>query len=268
MSQVDQLSRHTAAMASEVENNLKTYPVQLALEGATAKAGGPARAYPAEFTVRDPREERLTVLKNVAEQWKDSGFTATLPGELVDYFIEKKRHIEFANWEKWVQSNFNLTDPTQVQLLKKLAPWYFERRLEYLKKILGLMYAIHKIDLLGPEDEKELFILYEIQNGEITVPKLDWGTSNVESENIQKGMFSLRNWIGSKPDAHRPKGLGAFGAYGPKGDKTNSIARLPTSWQNLSKNLGDSFTNYSNAFLTPVANTNERLQNNVNLLGS
>ena len=245
-------------MASEVENKMKTYPVQLDLEGATTAAGGPAKAYPAEFTVRDPREERLTVLKNVAEQWKDSGFTATLPGELVDYFIEKKRHIEFANWEKWVQSNFNLTDPTQVQLLKKLAPWYFERRLEYLKKILGLMYTVHKIDLLGPEDEKELFILYEIQNGEINIPKLDWSTA-VEQENIQKGMFSLRNWIGSKATAKRPTGLGAFGRADSE-KSTKAIASLPTSWADISTQIGSSFTKQQNTWSTPIANNLQWMQ--------
>jgi hypothetical protein len=202
------------------------HAVSLELNGVNNLLDTPGRSYAAAFTKKDPRDERLSMYKKVANDWIDSkpGFTAQLPAELVDYYITKKKHVEYAEWEKWVQDNFNLADPAQVKILKDLCPEYFQRRVEHMKKVLDLVFTIAKIDLMGPENKEELFLLYQIQTDALgnSANIIDGiqalfrptGAGNEPEALFKKGIFSVTKWI--QIDGKIAPGAGAFGVHRAK----------------------------------------------------
>lgn len=200
-------ANRTDALHQQVKDEIEHFPVNLPFANQNQNRQGPA--YPAEFYQKDPREEKLHLLRKVAQDWSRDGFQVPLPDDVLDYFVQKKKYVEFANWEKWVQNNFNLSDPSQVQMLKKIMPNYFERRLEYLKKVLGLAYTVHKLKLLGPEDEKDMMLLYEIEKGQVPIPLVEIQPQASSDDQFRRGFFNLRKWLGLERDMRTPHDLGS-----------------------------------------------------------
>jgi hypothetical protein len=137
---LDKAENETQRIKNKVSDDLDAanHAVSLPLRGEGLNEGVsvPTRGYAAAFTKRDPREEKLKLYKQVAQDWMQGGqgWQAPLPSELIDYYVTKKKHVEYIEWEKWVQDNFVLSDPAQVKILKDLCPEYFQRRIEHMKK--------------------------------------------------------------------------------------------------------------------------------------
>jgi hypothetical protein len=195
---------HADTLHKKTVDEIEHFPVNLPIQGDRKNL-----AYPAEFYKKDPREEKLHLLRQVASDWHKEGFQVALPDEVLDYFVQKKKYVEFENWEKWVQDNFDLKNPSEVARLKQIMPEYFGRRLEYLKKLLGLAYTVHKLKLLGPESETDMMLLYELEKGEVPIPNITIDKEGDETGQFDKGFFNIRKWLGSEGDMKRPDNLGS-----------------------------------------------------------
>lgn len=235
---------HTDSLHKKTVDEIEHFPVNL-------KRQDGLLAYPAEFYKKDPREEKLQLMRQVGHDWNKDGFTVAMPEEVLDYFVQKKKYIEFANWEKWVQDNFDLTQPSEVERLKRIMPTYFERRLEYLKKLLGLTYTVHKLKLLGPENEKDMMLLYELAKGKVPVPDIVIPDDKDPKKQFNAGFFNIRKWLGTEGTMKRPRNLGSapWGMGGiDTGNYQHSVASIldnsylsedggQNSWSQLSANF-------------------------------
>jgi hypothetical protein len=226
MTDLDKLGSATSSLNSKVRNDLEVRGMAIPLDGVNPTQGNSlsALAYPAEYMKTDPREERLMTLKQVAADWRQTGAQFALPSELVDYYVTKKQHLEFLSWEKWVQDNYDFSDPSQVKMLKQIMPEYFDRRLDYIKKRLALIYTLAKIDLLGPESKEDLMITWQVQQG--TIPAIDL-TAVFESptpgntavnrlDSFKAGMWNLRPLFGTGDKTVRVPGVAPFGVRRPR----------------------------------------------------
>lgn len=261
MANLDRLGAQTHGLHQKVANELEVKGINIPIEGqsGTRIAGEGYQdistlGYPAEYTRRDPREERLTILRQIGRQWKeDTNAQFALPtNELIDYYITKKEHLEFLEWEKWVQDNYDMRDPAQVKMLKEIMPEYFDRRLDFIKKRLGLIFLMAKIDLLGPASKEDLMILYQVQKGVIDPVNLDdifnKGTAADDAARKTKfeaGIFNLRPIFGAE-GAHKAPGAAPFGVNRAVKDR-NAPAFTPWMTTNRNTFYDDIGTRYSGA---------------------
>jgi hypothetical protein len=222
---LDKVENDVQRIKTKVTDELDSSHHAVALELAGKGLEGtephlPARGYAAQFTKRDPRQEKLSLYRKAATDWgvgANTGWTANVPSDLVDYYVTKKKHVEYLEWEKWVQDNFNLADPSQVKILKELCPEYFTRRVEHMKKMMDLMFLIAKIDLMGPENKEELFLLYQMQTDAFgnsvaivsAIAALFRPANETPGAQFKKGMFSVMNWINVRQK--KAVGIGAYG---------------------------------------------------------
>ena len=89
----------------------------------------------------------------------------------MDYMKRKRADEEFAAYESWLSNRFDLNDPAEVQLFKKIAPSYFARREALINEQIDLTSKYAKLKLFGPESEEDLQVEYMVETGRTQLPK-------------------------------------------------------------------------------------------------
>lgn len=83
------------------------------------------------------------------------------------YYASKKEAEEFANYERWVQQQFDFTKPSEVDRFAKMFPEYFERRLNVLKNVSDANLRYAQIMLTGAQSADDYLYLWMVQTGRI-----------------------------------------------------------------------------------------------------
>lgn len=139
--------------------------------GAVANPG----QYPRKYRPRDPKwaDEMVTKLMLQAEELGGGGLGTgqTAFGQLtaserdIRNYQQYQEQQESAAFDKWFGEHFNRADLPTRRLGEELNPEYFEEREKALVEKYDVQLRLDLIKLYGPRDEKDLMILFGLQNG-------------------------------------------------------------------------------------------------------
>ena len=139
--------------------------------GAVANPG----RYPRKYRPRDPKWASEMVTKMELQQEENmggglgTGQTAFGQLSVTDRDIRNyqaiQEQMESAAFDKWFGEHFNRADLPTRRLGEELNPEFFEEREKALVEKYDIKLRLDLIKLYGPRDEKDLTILFGLQNG-------------------------------------------------------------------------------------------------------
>lgn len=156
---------------------------------------------------------------NVKRQFQVGGAQAvvTLDKNDAEYALRQRAQVENADFDKWVMSKYDLTDPAQNFLMQQIAPTQFKRRSDLIEAQQTLVTKYALLRLLGPKNLNDLKFQWMIETGRVELPKgpiwdpVAWmngqlGFSNNTDENryhrmvmnnrrFTKGLFNPLNYL-------------------------------------------------------------------------
>lgn len=221
--QLDDLQR------SLFEGN-NTHDVE-AVEGAVANP----TQLPRKYRPRDPKWTSEMVTKMQMQQEDNGGgglgTGQTAFGELTvtDRDIRNYQAIqeqqESAAFDKWFGEKFNRADLPTRRLGEELNPEYFEEREKALVEKYDVKLRLDLIKLYGPRDEKDLMILFGLQNGLL---REDLGAENAADQDVRfyYGMGQLSRFLYPDDQLRRDDAENAE-LFRPHGDWGNAPLGRP-----------------------------------------
>lgn len=160
----------------------------------TGASAFPTRLY--NHDNRDDYEEIKTGLVKTNGLGTPFG-QAVLQDSDIAWLKSKRDAMQRADFEVWLTKMFDLTNPSHVQILERVYPEYFSRRLAKLEEDAELQLRLAKIRLHGGSavDKEDLMLIYGIQSGHVQVPtqalwKPEAAGSPYANADYKRGIFS------------------------------------------------------------------------------
>jgi hypothetical protein len=250
MAATDVVAKEADALENRLEHERNAIPISTHADVNGELVGSNQSPFPAALGHYDQRDSKLEALEWLGEKYgKDKKFQVTLPADVIKIIEDKKKLVEVAQFDKWVNDTFDLKDPTHVKMLKNMYPEFFTKRLEYIDAAGKRATEIEKIKLTGPQNVEELVTLYSVLNSEGPVPRLDLQVRESDSEMLGRGLFNPRRWFGMEsprgdgsikvPGDERGQGLGQSKQWHSQHRKIGAI--------DVPGNTGQMFTAVTNA---------------------
>mgnify|MGYP003552081511 CR=1 FL=1 len=89
----------------------------------------------------------------------------------ISYIKRKRNDEEFAAFQTWIGTKYDLTDPAQQQMFKSIYPAYFEQREALINEQIDITSRYAKIRLNGASSEEDLMLQWEIETGRTILPQ-------------------------------------------------------------------------------------------------
>lgn len=158
-----------------------------------------AGAFPTRLFRNDPNDDyeaiKTNLVQTAASQNGSTPFgMATLTDRDVAWLKGKRDAMQRADFEVWLTKMFDLRDPSHVQILERVYPEYFSRRLQKLEDDANLQLRLAKIRLHGGQamDKDDLLLIYGIQSGQVRVPtQALWRPETAYPiDSVNRGLFN------------------------------------------------------------------------------
>lgn len=195
--------------------------------------------FPIQLGSADPRDVKMAIRSDVV------GPTGAVAGmgvaeagpEVFDYLEKKKEEVFYQQFLAYVNNMANLGNPAEAAWWFEKFPMLKEKRLETIKREAEKQKRLAEIQVTGPQNEDDLFLLYMIDQKLITLPSRPLTELYREDKyqptdfNFKRGLFSPLAYkpnFGGVPDVVKvPEWRNPF--------KINSGTgtRAPNSGQNI-----------------------------------
>jgi hypothetical protein len=220
-----------------------------------ARATEKQHVFPAKYFAKREDEKRIRLIQEYHRylntgDGKGEGKVPTVysPTE-EDYnvLLRKDAEKELYNFEGFLQSYFDVTNPIHQRLLKEVYPNYFERRLDVIKDHLEIQEKIARIKLFGVQTKEDIFFMYALTNGDIKIPSapvfaIDSVTAPDEDA-FERGFFNPKRYTGELHPAKTQLGTGA-NLFGSGSTLTNR--GTPVSYTGIGDYFGKDRTGAGN----------------------
>lgn len=155
----------------------------------------------------------------------------------LDWAQRVKEQQEQVEYDKWVLSKFDLTQPAEVSRVRSMFPSFWERQKKYVESRFAIMRRFVDVKMFGIQSEEDAKFLWLLENGHIVLPtgyqtyaELSGGKDGTAGpmDLVNRGMFNILNFR----DPAEIEASGNFGyistnpiyAVGKAGDFTASHA--------------------------------------------
>lgn len=164
---------------------------------------------------------------NVKRQFQAGGAQAvvTLDKSDAEHALRQRAQVENADFDKWVMSKYDLTDPAQNFLMQQIAPTQFKRRSDLIEAQQTLVTKYALLRLLGPKNLNDLKFQWMIETGRVELPKgpiwdpVAWMNAQLGHDNstdankyerlvannrrFMKGLFNPLNYLSEGNTGHK-----------------------------------------------------------------
>lgn len=196
------------------------------------KVNADANSYPARYFDQYSANEKLKTLQAASDLASDIGIQApTFSSELIDIQRRRNEEIELFQFEAWIESNWDITDPNQLRILHELYPEYWTKREQYIKERYDLGCKYELLQLRGPKNKDELILQYMLSSGNIEPPRLLVQKEDY-TDNIRRGWLNVKQWTSdnSNVKSRTVKNKGAFWSDAGYGGTTKSAIKNPNDF--------------------------------------
>jgi hypothetical protein len=160
-------------------------------------------------------------IANVKRQFAIGGAqrVVTLDSEDAEHALRQRAQIEKVNFDNWVMTKYDMSDPAQNFLMQQIAPDQFKRRADLIEAQQNLVTKYALIRLHGAKNISDLKLQWMIETGRTELPKgpiwdpIGWmnaqmGTrydktdqplmirrATINNERYRKGLFNPLNYL-------------------------------------------------------------------------
>lgn len=167
--------------------------------------GEPQRTNEFPVRINKPNRERDSRLRLKQEYTRQRGAAngvdlgvANLNDADLQAFEDIDRQKQVVNFESWLASYLNMSDPATAKLVDEIMPEYWEKRQEAIENQAELQKNLALIRLRGPQSKMDFMILYMLSTGQIQIPRgsvFQPDTWSYDNTNFARGMFNPRRYM-------------------------------------------------------------------------
>ncbi len=230
-----------------------------------------------EFPIKPlPIDDYDTDWKIKAELKDSDVISAARPLPITDrdisYIKRKRNDEEYAAFNAWIGTKYDLTDPAQQEMFKRIYPEYFKQRQELIDEQIDVTARYAKIRLNGAESQEDLILEWEIETGRTVLPQgpiwdpLTWIANQGADAGTQMKLFgatrdamtptSMLDASGAEMSRYN-RGVYKAGLFSPLKPVPVDGGGLMPNFQNRSDIVGIPKSNYVGPFAADQpSNTN------------
>lgn len=154
--------------------------------------------FPIQLGSADPRDVKMAIRQElVGPDGAVSGMGIAEAGpEVFDYVEKKKEEVFYQQFLAYVNGMANLGNPAEASWWFEKFPMLKEKRLETIKRESEKQKRLAEIQVTGPQNEDDLFLLYMIDQGLIKMPTVPLTQIYIDpqykanTDNFKRGLFS------------------------------------------------------------------------------
>lgn len=157
------------------------------------------------------------------------------------WLAKKRAQAEVANLHTWFAKHYDHASPEKKKLARELFPEFYAQRAKLLAANVKLAHRIARVKLFGPQNIRDMLLLYAIEMGYIAADPLENllhpergelnATETRRQAQFQRGLLNPR--ARNRNDQLQPPGDG-FGYYAPDGYEYGTMFRRSYNQQVLS----------------------------------
>jgi len=156
---------------------------------------GAATMFPSRFVPHD-RYDNVVQLKATVDD--NVLGKKTLTTDDLEWLQRKKEALNAAQYKQYAGQVFDLTNPAEAKILRKIHPEYYDEKEEIIDQRKEMLKTLAKIRVRGfPENQEELELMFAIGSGNIEVPvgvlwdPLTWNKMQTNTtEAMNRGLFN------------------------------------------------------------------------------
>lgn len=189
--------------------------------------------FPARYQKTRAEDDRVALKRALVAGDQPFG-RITQSDDDVRWILTKKRELEDFQFDKFFSNIYNLTSPAEKKMAQDIYPEFFQKQQRRIDTWFELAKRLARINLMGVQDKKDLYLLYAFQTKQIKAPPPEFwipGRANVPSSaEFAPGILNNRQMGG--PTVQRQRiGVGAY-------DRLREGTRSDQVWTNLGGGFG------------------------------
>ena len=138
------------------------------------QGGAQAMQFQRKFEAKTPYDDTMNAKLQLMDKDGMTPFGQVYYDDKTGKWLEKKQAaIEAANFDAYFNANFNKNDLASRQWAQSIHPEFYQAREQEMTKKAETILKLKKIQLRGPQDDEDLYMLYLIDSGRVSLPQ-DW----------------------------------------------------------------------------------------------
>lgn len=199
------------------------------------QGGAQAEAFPRRFGGATRYDDEMNMKMQLMDDKGMTPFGQVYYDDKVGRWLEKKQQVaELANLDSWFGANFNKNNLADRQFAQTIYPEYYSAREQEMARKAKAALDLKLIQLRGPQSKEDMYKLWLINTGRVTLPE-DWdrigpagfSTAQKESEKFKAGLLKipkLRTWSEREANAQQAAAVGLWGDKNAAGNLRNMFS--------------------------------------------
>ena len=170
--------------------------------------GNFATNFPVQLGSSDPDDLQMDLRQQVIkENGQVDGFGTAVADDRVFSYLERKKEAQIeADYQAWLISQADFSDPARADFWNNVAPWITQLKIDEINKNAELQKRLAVLKVTGPRTEDDFKLLYMIKSKIIVPPakpvhEMDSDTTRyTNAENATDFVAGLFNPLTRKPN--------------------------------------------------------------------
>lgn len=118
----------------------------------------------------------------------------------IDYFLRKKDTQELVRFKQFVEDSIPRGTPWAKEFFEKIMPGWYQSKVDIINEKMDIIKKFIDITVRGPQTIDDMFLLYQIYQGRITIPAnfsdvIRPATQGVDVPNFYSGLFNPKRYL-------------------------------------------------------------------------
>lgn len=199
------------------------------------QGGAQAVQFQKKFAGKDKFDDEMNTKMQLMDETGMTPFGQVYYDDKVGRWLERKAAVsEAANFDSYFNREFNKNDLASRQWAQQIHPDFYKAREDEMNERAEIVLRLKKIQLRGPQDKQDLYMLWLIESGRVQLPP-DWDTIGpayhgttitpaVQKENERRynqGLIRMPLFLTNLQRADRASGNAGAGAWGDRTQARN-----------------------------------------------
>lgn len=221
-----------AAEARDVTDKMRDGMVTAPAPQGGVQGGAQAVQFQRKFDAKSRYDDEMNMKMQLMDKDGMTPFGQVYYDDKVGKWLEKKQAaVEAANFDAYFNKNFNLNDLASRQWAQQINPEFYQAREQEMTQKAEVILRLKKIQLRGPQDKDDLYMLWLIESGRVQLPQ-DWdklGPGYTEQvmptahnqQSLYRGLIRFPKFLTDEQREQRATGNKQVGAWGSENAAVN-----------------------------------------------
>ncbi len=161
------LAKDAQALTERMQTGIYTAPAPTG----GVQGGAQAVQFGRKFNARDKYDDEMNTKMQLMDENGMTPFGQVYYDDKVGKWLERKAAVgEAANFDAYFNLNFNKNDLASRQWAQQIHPEFYKAREDEMNERAEIVLRLKKIELRGPQDKQDLYMLWLIETGRVELP--------------------------------------------------------------------------------------------------